>query len=144
MTAKYEHSGIRFLYPENWEIAEDQTNKETRSVLVQAPSGAFWSVDLCIQALNPRGLAEQVLETMEREYSDLEAEEVTDQIGGQDASGYDMQFYCMDLVVTARVRTVCTNAGTLVLLCQAEDREFQRLEPVFRAMSESVFQESRI
>jgi hypothetical protein len=143
MTVKYERSGIRFLYPENWEVADDQTDREARSVVVQAPSGAFWSVDLCIQAMNAPGLAAQVLRTMEQEYTDLEAEAVTDQIGGQPATGYDMQFYCMDLVVTARVRAVRTSSGTLVLLYQAEDREFDRLEPVFHAMNESIFQDDR-
>lgn len=144
MTGKYERSGVRFLYPENWEVAQDQSDKETRSVLVKAPSGAFWSVDLCIQAMNAHGLAEQVLHTMEQEYADLESEAATDQIGGQTATGYNMQFYCMDLVVTARVRAVRTSAGSLVLLYQAEDREFEQLEPVFRAISESMFQEERL
>ena len=144
MTVKYERSGIRFLYPENWEVTEDRTDQETRSVLVQAPSGAFWSVDLCIQATNAHGLAEQVLQTMEKEYCDLEAEAVTDQIGGLTATGYDMQFYCVDLLVTARVRAIRTGTGTLVLLCQADDREFERLELVFRAMSESLLQKDRI
>ena len=144
MTGKYERSGVRFLYPENWEVAQDQSDKETRSVLVQAPSGAFWSVDLCIQAMNDHDLAEQVLDTMKQEYTDLESEAVTDQIGGQAATGYNMQFYCMDLVVTARVRAVRTSVGTLVLFYQAEDREFGQLEPVFRAISESMFQEERL
>jgi hypothetical protein len=141
MTAKYERSGIRFLYPENWEIAQDHTDDQTRSVLVQAPSGAFWSVDLYIQASSADRMADQVVDTMKQEYSDLEAQPATDEIGGQTVTGYDMQFYCMDLVITARVRTVHTAKGTMVLLCQAEDREFERLEPVFRAISESMFRE---
>ena len=141
MAVRYDRSGIRFCYPENWKVADDKIDEQTRSVLVQAPSGAFWSVDLCLEATNPDNLAAQVLRTMQQEYADLEAEPVTDQIGGLKAIGYDMQFYCLDLIIAASVRTVRTEAGTLIVLFQAEDRDFQRLEPVFRAMSESIFQD---
>jgi hypothetical protein len=140
MPVKYNRSGIQFLYPENWEIAEDQLHEGTRSVTVQAPGGAFWSVDLHPHARNSRTLAAQVLETMRQEYGDLEAEPVWERIGGLEAAGYDMQFYCLDFIVTARLRSLSTQEGTIIVLCQAEDREFERLEPVFRAMSESIFQ----
>ena len=139
MVIQYDRAGIRFCYPENWTVADDEADRRRRSVLVQAPSGAFWSVDLCLQATNSRDLAAEVLQTMQREYVDLEAEAVTDKIGGLEATGYDMQFYCLDLIIAARLRTVRTPAGTLVLLCQAEDRDFQALEAVFSAMSESIF-----
>ncbi len=140
MPVEYKRSGIHFLYPENWKIAEDQLDKGIRSVTIQAPGGAFWSVDLHPHERNSRTLAAQVLQTLRQEYGDLEAEPVQERIGGLEAAGYDMQFYCLDFIVSARLRSMCAPNGTIILLCQAEDREFERLEPVFRAMNESIFQ----
>ena len=144
MAAEYNRSGIRFLYPENWKITEDHSDAQARSVTVQAPCGAFWSVDLHLHTRQSRSLAAEVLQTMRQEYTDLEAEPISEQIGGVQAAGYDMQFYCMDLIIQSRVLTMPTDAGMLVMLCQGEDRDFQQLEPVFRAISESMFRSGDI
>jgi hypothetical protein len=141
MAVKYDRSGIRFMYPETWDVADETREGQTRSVVVQAPGGAFWSVDLCPRAVDSQAAAAQVLRAMQQDYDDLEAEPVTDWIGGREATGYDMQFCCMDFIIAAHVRAIGTQLGTLVFLCQGEDREFQRLEPVFRAMSESMFRD---
>ena len=49
-------------------------------------------------------------------------------IGELEAAGYNIAFYCLDLLVSARVVGWNSSAlGTLVLQYQAEDREFFRI-----------------
>ena len=50
-----------------------------------------------------------------------------------------MYFCCLDFVVRARVLATRVAVQTFVLEWQAEDREFESLEPVFRAISTSLF-----
>ena len=52
-------------------------------------------------------------------------------------AGWDLNFYCLDLTNTAQVRAVETPAATYLLLAQAEDREWDRVAPVFAAMTAS-------
>jgi hypothetical protein len=49
-----------------------------------------------------------------------------------------MEFYCLDLLVTARARAVRTDRATYLVLCQAESREFERLLPVFETITLSL------
>ena len=107
---------------------------------VQAPSGAFWSIDLQLQMDDCRELAAEALKSMRQDYADLEAEPVTEQVGGTEAVGYNLHFCYMDFIISACIRSLGTHVGSIVVLYQAEDRDFERLQPVFHAMSESIFQ----
>ena len=55
-------------------------------------------------------------------------------VAGHVLSGADLNFYCLDLTNTARIRTLETPAAVWLLLCQAEDREWDRIAPVFAAI----------
>jgi hypothetical protein len=48
-----------------------------------------------------------------------------------------MNFYCLDLTNTAQVRTLETPHAIYLLFCQAEDREWDRVAPVFAAITTS-------
>jgi hypothetical protein len=63
------------------------------------------------------------------------------QIGGVPAAGYEVHFYVGALVAAARIRVFERDSALVLLLCQAEDREFDRLEPVFEAMTVSLLQQ---
>ena len=76
MTATYEKSGLQFMYPENWSLAEDDMQATPRTVSVQAPTGAFWSVDIYPFGIDIEQLLDQIVATMKEEYNDLEAEPV--------------------------------------------------------------------
>jgi hypothetical protein len=57
--------------------------------------------------------------------------------GGRNLTGFDLNFYCLDLTNTAQVRTLATPAAIYLILCQAEDREWNELAPVFAAITTS-------
>lgn len=141
MTSVFDRHGIRFQYPEGWEVVEQQADEQMASVTVQSSKSGFWSVSAHPASLTPVRLLQQALETMRQEYPGLEAEAVEQQVEDHRAPGYDMQFFCMDLLVTARVFAWQQSGRTLMVMWQAEDREFDELERVFAAISTSLVRE---
>jgi hypothetical protein len=69
---------------------------------------------------------------------DIDVEPASDTISGQTLPGHDFNFYCLDLTNTAAVRTFSTSSAVHVVFCQAEDREWDRVAPVFAAMTTSL------
>ena len=86
---------------------------------------------------NPAELAEAVLAQMRAEYQDLDSEAAGDDIAGHALTGLDINFYCLDLTNTAQVRTLETADAIYLLICQAEDREWTAVSPVFAAITTS-------
>ena len=138
MPAVYEKMGIRFLYPDNWTLDEQEAFDGNRSVSVSSPGGAFWSIALHARGTNPDELAATALEILRAEYADAESEEASEEIAGQPTSGFDVHFFFFDLTNTALIRGFRTAAASCLVLCQAEDREFETLAPVFRAITTSL------
>jgi hypothetical protein len=138
MPAVYEKMGIRFLYPDNWILDERDALQGQNSVSVYSPEGAFWSIVLHARSTDPRQLTLAALKALQEEYAESEVESVYESIAGQEMTGYDLNFYYLDLTNTALIRGFRTPLATCVILCQAEDREFKRVEPVFRAITTSL------
>ena len=138
MTAVYDKLGVRFLYPENWRIDDEQLADWPHSVSVQSPGSGFWSLHIYRAAVEPARVAAEVLQTMRAEYAGLEATPVTEQIGPAEAVGYDMDFCCLDFIITSKTRSLRVGKWTYLMLYQAENREFEQLQDVFRAMTLSL------
>jgi hypothetical protein len=141
MPAVFEKMGIRFLYPDNWTLDEDEALHGNSSVTVQSPGGAFWSVVLHPPTTDPAKLAATALAALKEEYVDSEAEPVHEQFGDQTLNGYDMNFFYLDLTSTATIRCFRTADATYLILCQAEDLEYVALSQVFRAITTSFLAE---
>lgn len=143
MPAVYEKSGIRFSYPENWIVDEEDATEGQTSVSVSSPGGlAFWSIMMQARTVEPKALALRVLDAIKQEYEDFEAEPAHETIAGQELTGFDTNFYCLDLTNTALIRAFRNSVASCVIICQAEDREFASVEPVFRAITTSLLRES--
>ncbi|MEX0677775.1 MAG: hypothetical protein WD063_11910 [Pirellulales bacterium] len=143
MPAVFDKMGIRFLYPDNWTLDEQEALEGNRSVSVYSPGGAFWSIALHATSTDPGELASTALATLKREYQDAESAEVSEKIGGQSISGYDLHFFYLDLTNTALIRGFRTATASCLVLCQAEDREFEHIGPVFRAITTSLLTDKR-
>ncbi len=136
MPAVFDHLGVQFQYPETWTI-EAGNEADGEEVTLYSPGGAFWSL-----TIHDRGdtteLIEQVVRAMRDEYDELDSEDVSDSIAGQKLAGCDMNFYCLDLTNTAQVRAFGRGRKTYLMLWQAEDREFEIVVPIFRAIATSL------
>jgi hypothetical protein len=138
MPCTYDKLGVRFLYPDNWFLDEEDAPGGIPSVTVQSPGGAFWSLAIHSPETDPDELAQAALKALKAEYQDSEAEAVTERIAGQTIDGYDFHFFYLDFVNTAVVRGFRTPKASCLVLCQAEDREFNELAVVFRAITTSL------
>ena len=143
MTATYEKLDVRFYYPENWTISDEQRDGWPRGVTIQSPKTAFWSLHIYQPALPPSELAAQVVQAMQEEYSDLEVQTERLDLDGWDMAGFSMGFSCLDRFVRACVLGVIHEDRTFLALAQAEDSEFDQLEQVFLAITTSLLRFSR-
>lgn len=134
---RFHRLGLDFSYPDSWTVDTDDARDGSAAVTVHAPDGGFWSVSGHAPGGRPTELAQAVVAQMRGEYRDLDAEPAADEVDGRTLPGFDMNFYCLDLTNTAQVRTLETPGAVWLLFCQAEDREWERIAPVFAAMTTS-------
>ncbi|GIW90816.1 MAG: hypothetical protein KatS3mg109_1278 [Pirellulaceae bacterium] len=138
MPAVYERHGVRFQYPENWNLIEEST-RWPREITLESPSGALWALHVYFPPDSPSRLLQDALKAMQKEYEGIEYSSVTEQLHETaTADGYDLYFFYLDFVVECRLRSFTYRDKTFLLITQAEEREYQQLEPVFRAMTTSL------
>lgn len=141
MPARFEGLGLHFQYPENWTLDDSDALLGRRSVTVYRPGGAFWSVAIHSDSVDPAKLTKAVVDTMRKEYEGLESEEVLETVAGHDLTGYDLNFYYLDLTNTAQIRGLQLGHTTYTIFCQADDKEFELVKRVFQAISTSLVNE---
>src|SRR3954470_423911 len=118
MPGVFEKFGIKFLYPENWQVTEEGADDWPKLVTVQNPGGAFLSIYVYEGSVNLRELVREAVDAMRLEYEDIETEEV---LQPDDADyGYNIDFYYLDLVVTTQIRGALLPGLAVVWQCQAE------------------------
>ncbi len=138
MPALFDRLGIKFQYPENWRLDQEDAIEGGQSVTVCSPAGAFWTLMIHPRSADPARLAKAVVDVMRQEYEELEAEAVREGLAGRDTVGYDLNFYYLDLTNSAAVRSLRTNRRTYTIFYQAEDREFAQVQQVFLAIATSL------
>jgi hypothetical protein len=143
MPAEFNNADVRFQYPDNWTLNEDVALADCRSITVYSPGGAFWTLSVHPRSADPASLAKAVVEVMRGDYKELEVDDVQETISGHQLIGHDLSFYYVDLISTAWIRGVRTDRATYTIFCQAEDREFARIEDVFLAMTTSFLENVR-
>ena len=143
MPARYEKLGIAFQYPENWGLDEEDALAGRRSVTVVSPGGAFFSVAVHPRSAEPRQLAEAAVEAMREEYEGVEVEAADETVEGRELAGFNLGFFFLDLTNTAWVRCLRTPSASYSIFCQGEDKEFERVEAVLRAMTASLLSEMK-
>lgn len=137
MPARFDSLGISFQYPDNWTLDDADARLGRGSVTVYSPGGAFWSVTVHSDPIDPAEPVDAVVEAMREEYDELEVKKTSQCLAGHELIGYDLAFYCLDLTNTAHVRGLRTPQATYTVYCQAEDREYQQNERVFEAITVS-------
>ncbi len=112
MPAVFDKFGICFQYPENWTLETESATPGRQSITVYSPGGGFWSVMAHWPDEDPAKLATAAVDAMRREYDELDSEPASEEIDGVPLTGYDLNFYCLDLTNTARIRTFSAGAAT--------------------------------
>ncbi|MEM9657844.1 MAG: hypothetical protein AAF961_05730 [Planctomycetota bacterium] len=130
--------GVTFEYPDNWTVEAPEPDDEGVQVAVSGPETAFWHLSRHDAGADFESLFDEALAALRADYHEIEATSVAEVIEGRRIEGFDVNFYCLDLTVTTWLRGIPTDAGSFLLLCQAEDRDLERVGPVFQAMLASL------
>ena len=140
MPAVYENLGVRFLYPENWSVVDEERQDWPRSVTLQSPGTSFWTLLVYPpqQATGP--MIDHVVDSIREMYDELEVLEGGETLAAVPTSGVDICFFYLDLLVEAKIRVLVTPSATLLWHYQAESKEFDAMEPVFHAIATSLLQ----
>ncbi|MHB8973501.1 MAG: hypothetical protein ACYC3X_28085 [Pirellulaceae bacterium] len=143
MVATYDQHEISFVYPENWELREEYQSADTHCVTLQSPGSGFWMLQAVRTAKSPELLAAEALRSVKQEFGDVEVVRVEEELEGTQTVGYDLLFYCLDFIVSAKVRSFAVEGRSYVLLWQAEDTEFNAISPVFAAITASLLNQAK-
>jgi hypothetical protein len=138
MPAVFEKMGFHFEYPENWSIDPSVDEQGEEQVVVSSPNTAFWHLSKQPLDAEIEPLFDETLAALRSEYRDMEVEPTSLEVEGQQISGFDVRFICLDLTNTCWLRAFKTTDATYLLICQAEDREFVQVQLVFQAMLASL------
>lgn len=134
---RFNRFGLAFDHPDNWVVETDDSEERYAAVTVYSPGGAFWSISGHAAGGDALLLASAVVDQMREEYRELDCEPAEESIGGRSFTGYDLNFYCLDLTNTAQIRTLTTPGAIYLMISQADDREWDSVAPVFAAMTTS-------
>lgn len=130
--------GIQFDYPDNWELEQFDDDAGGGAAVVSSPETAFWQISRHPAHTELEPLFDEALAALRSEYDHIEAFPASQNIDGREISGYDVNFYCLDLTNTCCLRAVQAEQATYLIIYQAEDRELAGLALVFEAMLTSL------
>lgn len=137
MPATFQADGIRFQYPDNWQLSREDTESGW-TAYVQSPATAFFLLTYDRTMPDVGAMAETALQALREEYPGLEADDALESLAGQPAFGHDIRFFSLDLTNTSCTRCFDCVTGTCLVMWQANDLELDAVEPVFRAMCASL------
>ena len=137
MSKHFQEDGVSFDYPENWRL-EREESETGWTVSLQSPQTAFVVVSCDGSMPSAEDVARATREARQSEYPGLEADPAVDTLAGQMAVGHDIRFFSFDLTNTCWTRTIYSESGTLLVLCQANDLELEDHGPILRAMCASM------
>lgn len=140
MPSAFEQDGIRFQFPENWQLNKEETDSGW-TITLQSPNTAFFLVSYDGDLPDPDHMAQTTLDALRDEYQDVEADPCLETVSGQSAVGFDIRFMSLDLTNSGWSRSFYGGAGTVLLYWQVNDLELKLLEPVLRAIAASVIVE---
>ncbi len=140
MPSEYNKSGIRFQYPDNWQLDDTAASADCQTASVYSPSGAFWTVSRHSRLADTKELAKAAVEALRGEYAKIEVEDAAETLADHELVGYDISFYYVDLTSTAAVRSLRADKSIFIIFYQAEDRELAKIQTVMQAMTISLLQ----
>ena len=149
MTKIYQGLGLSCMYPENWSLTEDTDEGRVVAFTLESPTAAFMTVTEYPWTVAPREALEQAEEIMKAEYDNVEYEEIDPQLELDskplaDSRAGDAHFYYLDLLIVSRFVAFTVDRKTFLVQIQSEDRDFESLEMVFKAMLFSMLKSINI
>jgi hypothetical protein len=137
-TEVFEEHGVRFEYPSEWAV-EVTDEGDVTTVDVQDPGGvAFLLVRIDESCPDPTEVAELALEAMREDYPELDAVPIVETLDGHLATGYDVEFFSLDIANAACIRCFHTPRRTVLVFGQWSDLGEQNLPDLVAGMLRSL------
>ena len=133
----YSNHGVVFLYPDIWQL-EEETEGEDVIITVSTTGTCFWTLRILSASPPPPQVVESCVTAYQEEYEDAEFENVSCQLAEMPAYARDVNFFCMELMNMAALRSVRTSDFTLLVWWQGTSDDLEELRPVLEQMTESV------
>lgn len=100
---EYDDLGVRFIYPSNWFVQTETWDKGSYGITVDSPEGSFWSLAIYPKGVDLDDAAKQILGTLDAEYEEMDQAEVKRYVADRVLTGYEVNFFYLDLTSTALV-----------------------------------------
>lgn len=105
----YQQHGLRFAYPKDWVLEENNWGSPEGNLALSNEWGAFWTLQKNPAGTNPEEIIWEVVATMQSEYADIECNRFEQMIAGTSVIGFEMTFFYLDLMNLATV--LCFEQG---------------------------------
>jgi hypothetical protein len=135
MPATFDSFGLKFLYPDNWSIVDRGDDEGTDGVTFELPTGGFFTIEPIREGQLEQELVEEVAESIEDEYGEVEREEVP---SDDESRIVDFQFYYLDLLIISRLKIFTIGTISYYIQMQAESRDFEENALVFEAILKQI------
>jgi hypothetical protein len=134
----YDDNGIRFEYPDDWEIEDSQEGPVTTIALQSSEGPAFAIITVDDTMPTIEEVSEAAVEALRDEYPALDATPVSETFAGFPGIGYDIEFISLDMTNACSTRCVRTPRRTILVFGQWSDLEGDEPGDVVRAIRRSL------
>jgi hypothetical protein len=133
----YVGHGVRFRYPDDWDLSEQQTVNEV-TVTVSSRETSFWSLTLFFDRPQPEQVLQTAMDALRDEYEDIDVYPVETALCRISNLSRDVEFVCFELINSAFLREYRTARFTALVLYQATDHELQETRSVLEGISNTL------
>lgn len=137
MQQQFSGLGIRFRYPDDWQLSEELGDDEA-SITLTSPESAFWSVTVLRHRPDAEDVLQAAVEAFENEYSELDVSIGESTLANRRVSSAEINFVCLELTNTAFLRTFRSERLTLLVLYQLTDEDIDEQQPTLEAICDSL------
>lgn len=81
---------------------------------------------------------QKVIRSLQEEFREVEVLDAEETVSDCPTHGYDLTFFHLDLLVEIYIRALQTPSALLLWYIQAESRDYEQNEAVFRAITKSM------
>lgn len=133
----YQKHGVRFLYPDIWELQEQQDDGDV-IVTVSSSETCFWTLRILTQCPPPPQVVESCVTAFEEEYDEIEVEKSVCHVAEMPAYSRELEFFCMELMNSVGLHSVRMTDFTLLIWWQGTHHELSECRPLIDHMTRSV------
>jgi hypothetical protein len=137
LSQEYAGLGVRFRFPDDWELSEDLRDDEA-SITVSSPESAFWSVTILRHRPDPAAALRAATRAYQEEYEEVDVSESEDVLADRKVRGVDVEFVCLELTSAARLRAFRTGRMTVLVVWQLADLETELYGELLQQICDSL------